>query len=229
MSGAREVAHDPDAHLRWLLPVSVFAAGGAVMVVELAGPRMVEPGRDAAASTWTAMIAVTLVALALGSWLGGRWADRAPEARRLFSILGAAALLVGLVPLASGPLAALTASMGARAGTLAAAGALFLLPLTLLGMIPPFAVRLATRHLDSLGGTAGRLGATSTLGSLAGTLLAGFVPVREDTLPLLLVGSAFVLVVLVLLHPLLRVARHRVAAEGVATSQGLTPDPWGGS
>jgi len=48
-------------------------------------------------------------------------------------------------------------------------------PSILLGMVSPFAARLRIRDLHSSGATVGYLYAISTLGSIAGTLLAGFV------------------------------------------------------
>jgi hypothetical protein len=47
------------------------------------------------------------------------------------------------------------------------AGVLFFCPTTLLAMVAPFSVRLASEKLDSVGGVAGRLYALSTLGNIA--------------------------------------------------------------
>jgi spermidine synthase len=53
--------------------------------------------------------------------------------------------------------------------------ALFAPASVLLGMVPPFAVRLCLHDSAYTGRTAGRLYAISTVGSIAGTFLAGFV------------------------------------------------------
>src|SRR5260370_500901 len=50
---------------------------------------------------------------------------------------------------------------------------LFAVPVTLLGCVSPFAIRLALRNVADAGQTAGRMYAVSTLGSILGT----FVPV----------------------------------------------------
>jgi spermidine synthase len=52
---------------------------------------------------------------------------------------------------------------------------LFGVPSVLLGMVSPYAVRLKMRAVESAGRTAGSLYALSTVGSIAGTFLAGFV------------------------------------------------------
>ncbi|MGV2437623.1 MAG UNVERIFIED_CONTAM: fused MFS/spermidine synthase [Anaerolineae bacterium] len=48
---------------------------------------------------------------------------------------------------------------------------LFAVPITLLGMISPFAIRLAVSDIQSSGNTVGQLYAVGTLGSLIGTFL----------------------------------------------------------
>jgi len=210
----------PGAHLRWQLPAGVFVAGGAVMVLELAGPRLGAAGGDAGPQAWAAIIGTTLLALAAGSWLGGRWADRAPHARRFFAILAAAGLLVAAVPLACAPLLRLSRAWGIESGIPAVALLLFA-PLTLLGMAPPFAVRLAARQVNSVGGIAGRMGATSTVGSLAGTLLAGFSPASNGP-EMLLLGSAAMLALLAASHAVAS-REPRTPALGRAGSASATP------
>ena len=45
-----------------------------------------------------------LVWIALGSGLGGRWADRRPRPETLYAITTVAAFLVGLIPLIAAPI-----------------------------------------------------------------------------------------------------------------------------
>jgi spermidine synthase len=54
---------------------------------------------------------------------------------------------------------------------------LFAPPVTLLGMVAPFAIRLALDTVESAGAVAGRLYALSTIGSLLGTFLAALVAI----------------------------------------------------
>ena len=65
--------------------------------------------------------------------------------------------------------------LGEKAGPLVASAALFLLPSVGMGVVSPFAVRLATHAVTSVGQTAGTLYALSTFGSIAGTMLTTFV------------------------------------------------------
>ena len=66
-----------------------------------------------------------------------------------------------------------SASVGAFLGSFFAAMAIFSVPITLLGMASPFAVRLGVETVEKAGEVAGRMYALSTAGSILGT----FIPV----------------------------------------------------
>ena len=50
--------------------------GGAIMIVEILGAKMLSPYIGTSHFVWTAQIAVTLIALALGYYVGGWLVDR---------------------------------------------------------------------------------------------------------------------------------------------------------
>ena len=85
---------------------------------------------------------------------GGKLADRRPEPRLLGSIVLAAALFIAVLPFVSRPILDVAVrgldavSVGAVVGSFFAALALFAIPVTLLGAVSPFAIRLA---LDDVG------------------------------------------------------------------------------
>jgi predicted membrane-bound spermidine synthase len=60
----------------WLY-LTVFMTGASVMVIELLGTRLIAPFYGASLYVWTSLISVTMIALAIGYFVGGRWADRA--------------------------------------------------------------------------------------------------------------------------------------------------------
>jgi spermidine synthase len=163
------------------LGVLVFVVGMASLGAEIAGVRLLAPYFGASTVVWANTIGVVLVALSAGYWLGGRAADRRPHIRALCWIALSAALLLAAVPFAARPLLdagvqALDAvSAGAFAGSLLAVLVLIALPVLLLGMVTPWALRLAVRSVDQAGTVAGRLYAISTAGSLVGTLLSALV------------------------------------------------------
>ena len=145
------------------------------MVLEVLGTRLIAPVYGTSLHVWSAIIAVTLLSLSVGYWVGGRFADRFPRATIYFLLFELAALLIVLLPLVREPVLNLTMPLGLRSGALLSAILFLGLPLTLLGMISPYAVRLAAHLITDLGRITGRLYALSTAGSLcrhpAGRLL----------------------------------------------------------
>ena len=154
-------------------------AGCACMVVELSAVRMLAPFFGDSAYVWTNVIGVILLALALGAWTGGIWAERIGLAapRRL---LVAASLVLAVVPFFAPILGdwllpqdlPLDAAMPALIrGSLAASVVLFGPPLWLLGAVAPGLVVGVANAGNGLGRSAGLVSATGTMGSLVGTFV----------------------------------------------------------
>jgi spermidine synthase len=163
----------PRLRFYWVVAVS----GGVLMALEILSSRVLAPYYGNSVYVWGSIISVFLGALSLGYLWGGRLSDRQPAMASLGRMLALAAAFQAVLLLAGSRLVAALAAFtgGSPAGTLLAAGLLFGPPSTLLATVSPWAVRLAARDLAHLGGTAGRLFALSTLGSLGGTLICTFV------------------------------------------------------
>jgi spermidine synthase len=160
-----------------MLYLIVFLSGASVMVLELVGSRIVAPFLGTSIYIWTALIGVILGALSVGYVWGGKIADRTPTYERLGSLFLCAAIATALIcPLQHPVLGYLQFSaFDMRLSAVLATCALFVAPSFLLGAVNPLAFRLALVDLKRSGEVAGRLYAVSTLGSIAGTFLAGFV------------------------------------------------------
>ena len=191
--------------------IVVFVSGAAVLAVELLGTRVLGPFYGVSLFLWSALITVTLLALSVGYAVGGRYADRGPELSRLCWMLVAAGAWLLLLPLLRGPVLHVAEPFGLRAAVLVAAFLLFGPPLTLLGMVSPYAIRLRTTSLGEVGRTAGDLYALSTIGSVVAALLTGFflIPYVGVARLTALVG---VLLVVVALVGLLAARRSKSAA-----------------
>ncbi len=169
--------------MRLRLGVVVFLAGIASLATEMAASRLVAPYFGASNAVWANVIGLMLAFLAAGYWLGGKLADRRPDPRVLAAILLAAAVLLAAVPFASRPLlhAALhgfsSISVVVVVGSFLSVLALFALPVTLLGAVAPYAVRLDLDTVGAAGSTAGRLYALSTVGSIVGTFATTFAAI----------------------------------------------------
>jgi hypothetical protein len=152
----------------------VAAIGGAgTMVVELAAVRLLAPWFGSSLIVWTNVIAVVLLALALGYLVGGRLSAGGDPRRRLGTTLLCAASWTALLPALSGAVARgfvpadLALSDAAEVvlwGSLAASLVLFLPPALLLGAVAPLAVEAVQRG----GGGRGHAGSGSCLPRLRG-------------------------------------------------------------
>ena len=138
---------------------SCSCAGMTTLGAEIAAARLIAPAFGASTVVWANTIAIVLVALAGGYWLGGRLAGppsaRARDgARRRCSGAG----LVALIPLLAIPLLGVTEdSLGEFAGSLLAQLVLVAPPVLVLGALSPWAIRLRVRSVDGAGDVTGRL------------------------------------------------------------------------
>jgi len=184
-----------------MLEIAVFLCGAVVMVLELAGSRVLAPFLGTSIIVWTSLIGVVLGSLSLGYWWGGRVADRRPQAKVLARIILLAAVATLLVAGLKGfILTFLQNRSSLSVSTLAATVALFAPVSVLLGMVSPFAVRLRMNDAKHSGRTAGNLYALSTVGSIAGTFAAGFwltAAVGTTNLVLLMAGVLVIAAALV--------------------------------
>ena len=162
-----------------LIFVAAFASGMTTLAVELSASRLLGSVFGTSNLVWANVIGLILLYLTIGYFVGGRWADRSPHHQTFYTILIWGAFLSALIPLISRPVLHLAAQavVGARAalamGSFVSVLVLFSAPVTLLGCISPFAIRLAIHSPDEAGKISGQVYAMSTLGSMIGT----FVPV----------------------------------------------------
>ena len=177
------------------LKLLVFSAGAVLMGLEIAGSRVLAPHFGNSVFVWGSLISVFLVALSLGYFFGGRLADRYPSHVLLSSICALVSLLIfALAAVANGLCGALLdVGLGERGGPLVASLLLFLPPSVGMGMVSPFAIRLATQSVASVGKISGNLYALSTAGSIAGTLLTTFVLIPLIGVSVILKGLGLVL------------------------------------
>ena len=154
----------------------VFAASGAVLVLEILGIRLVAPYVGLTLETTTAIIGTVLAGIAAGAAAGGRLADRV-DPRALLPLLLAAggALAVATVPLVR--LFGTGLQGGGDAAALLIALIALLPPAAVLSAVTPTVAKLELHDLAATGSVVGRLSAWATAGGLAGTFVSGFVVV----------------------------------------------------
>jgi spermidine synthase len=183
-SSAALAAHDGvasatsvGAPTRWQLLTLVFVSGMSSMALEMCASRLLAPYFGTSLFVWANLIGLILIYLSAGYFVGGRLADRFPSRRLLCTLTAVAALWVGLIPFISRPVLDWSVSgldtenASVFYGSLLAVILLFALPVTLLGVVSPFAIRLSVSRVGSAGRSAGGLYALSTAGSIVGTFL----------------------------------------------------------
>jgi spermidine synthase len=204
----------------YLLPSVVFLTGASVLIVEVLAVRILSPFYGNTIFTVSSVISVILLALSAGYYAGGALADRRPSLQWFFGLI----LVSGIVLLAFQAAGAVllprfSGAFSIELGPLFSAAFLFLLPAFFLGMLSPYAVRLQSSYVPShgVGRVAGEIFFWSTLGSISGSLLAGFVLIPRFGIDRILMANGCALIVLGL-GPLLalRASRARVGAAGAA-------------
>jgi spermidine synthase len=159
------------------LILTVFFAGMATLGMEMTASRLLGNVYGTSNIVWANIIGLMLVYLTAGYFIGGRWADRSPSPRTFYRVIAWGAFTGGLVPLVSRPVlrvaadAVETLDAAVMAGSFLSVLVLFSVPVTLLGCVSPFAIRLAISDPARAGTISGRIYAISTLGSILGTFL----------------------------------------------------------
>jgi predicted membrane-bound spermidine synthase len=215
---------------------AVLLTSAAGMALELAFARSAGPFLGTSTEVWSAVIAVTLAALAAGAWAGGTLADRlaSPE-RALAPAVGLAALFAGVTAVARDQMAALGLASAAVSGSLftgaAVAALLAIAPATLaIGAISPLAAKISLASIGRTGRTMGRLGAAGAGGSVLGTVLTGAVALPSIGTGATFAATTFALAVgaaILSLAPRRLVGRAAtvVAAAGALLALGATAAP----
>jgi SAM-dependent methyltransferase len=171
----------------------VFATSATVLLLEILAGRLLAPHVGVTLETYTGIIGTVLAGISVGTWLGGRAADRTDPRRLLAPLLvagGASALLV--VPLVD-LVAALRPGAGPGAVVLYAAVA-FLAPAAVLSAVAPAVVKLQLADVAHTGRVVGRLSAVGTAGAIFGTFATGFVLVAALPTRLIVVGVGILLI-----------------------------------
>ena len=195
------------------LSILVFISGLSVMAVEMSGLRLLAPYFGTSLIVTTVLIGSMMGFLSIGYSLGGKYGDRNPTLKSLSKVTLAASICILLIPLIGRPILQLAAAtlqpllMGAKLESAQVAFAtivggmlgtlfLFAVPVTLMGMVSPWAIRLGVSDVESAGKAAGRLYAMSTFGSIIGSFLPAIV-----LIPLLGVRQTFFLIGTLLMLP----------------------------
>ncbi len=195
--------------------VLVFFTSFVVLVLEIVAGRLLAPYVGVTLETFTTIIGVVLAGIALGTWGGGRLADRFDPRRLLGPLMVGGGLLTFLViPVIRvvGP----SVPPGSLVGLTFLTFLGLFVPAAMLSAVSPTVVKLQLQDLSNTGAVVGRLSALGTAGALSGSFFTGFVFVAAVSSTTIVLGTGAMitlggLVVWVALEP----SRSRHAATVV--------------
>lgn len=175
------------------------------LAIEFTTSRMLQTVYGTSNIVWANVIGLVLLFLTAGYFLGGWLADRYPNERVFYGLVCAAGfssvffLLLTSVLLKQASAALAAVNVGPIVGSLAGVVLAQSVPITLLGCISPFAIRLGVRDVAEAGRISGRIYAISTWGSLGGTYLPVLfvIPEAGTRLTAVIFGGLLLLVGLV--------------------------------
>jgi spermidine synthase len=163
--------------VRYFLIILVFVSGMTSLALEMCASRLLAAYFGTSLFIWANLIGMILLYLTVGYFIGGRLADRNPSEQVLCTITALAALSISILPFISQGILTWSitglaqASVSIFFSSLLGTILLFAVPVTLLGLVSPFAIRLATKDIGRSGKTSGSLYALSTLGGILGAFL----------------------------------------------------------
>jgi MFS family permease len=163
----------------------VFLGGFSVMVLEIIGTRYLAKDFGGSFYVWISQIGVILIALALGYAIGGALADRFQRAGFLAVPMAVAGLFIYFIPKFSPPLLEAIVNrhpmnqdipaIWVKLDPVLGSAVVFFLPCFVLAVISPYMVRVAARRLDRVGTISGLIYSASTVGSIAGVFVSGYI------------------------------------------------------
>jgi len=163
----------------------VFLGGFVMMVLEIVGARYLAKDFGNSIHVWVSQIGVVLIALAAGYYAGGALADRLQRLGFLAALLLPAGAFLYLIPnwtprfidriITRHPPGVDIPPIWQKLDPVMGSALLFLIPCLVLAVLSPYMIRLATRSLAEVGRSSGFIIAASTIGSIVGVFMSGFV------------------------------------------------------
>jgi MFS family permease len=169
--------------------VLVFLGGFIIMVLEIIGARFLAKDFGSSFHVWVSQIGVVLIALALGYYIGGALADRWQRLWVLVALLVPAGLVLFLIPncadwlidalIRRHPADQPIPPVWQKLDPVLGSALIFLMPCVVLATLSPYMIRISTQSLAQVGRSSGFIIAASTVGSIVGVFVSGFVLIDQ--------------------------------------------------
>ncbi len=168
------------------------------MSLEFSASRLLIPIYGSSIYTWGSLVGVILSGLSLGYHVGGRLADKIGSSFVKFcSIIFSAGLYIVFIPFISVIIIEVSNSITSefQYACLLATFLLLIVPTFLLGLVSPYAVKLAIKNILRVGNISGNLYSAGTMGSIIGTFLTVFVLIPTSEIRTIIFGLGLSLII----------------------------------
>lgn len=186
---------------KYVIEITVFLCGALGMILELVAARVLSPYVGSSNLIWTTIIGVMLTSMSIGYWLGGKLADKDPHRNRLSSLILLGAIFTSLIPIFEIIVVKTFAVFSQNLVIVAFVSAtiVFGIPSFVLATVSPYAVKLKDKQLEDIGKLSGSISSLSTIGSIFGTFVAGFLLIPTFGVRGIILGTTILLVLLSIL------------------------------
>ena len=183
---------------KYKMKITVFLCGALGMILELVAARILSPYVGSSNLIWTTIIGIMLTSMSIGYWLGGKIADKRPDINLLSLFILVGAFFTSLIPLWETVLVKPFSEISNQLVLVAiiCSALVFGIPSFILAMVSPFAVKLEDKTHEDIGKTSGKISSLSTIGSIVGTFVAGFLLIPNLGVRMLILILTIVLFIL---------------------------------
>lgn len=186
---------------KYKLETIVFLGGAIGMGLELIAARILSPYVGSSNVVWTSIIGIILISMSLGYWIGGKSADKEANLNQLANILLCSALATSTIPLLETCVVKILAGIipNLIISAILCAIIVFSIPSFILAMISPYAVKIKSKEETQIGSLSGKISSLSTIGSIVGTFLMGFLLIPNIGVSNINISITIILVVMSLI------------------------------
>ena len=212
----------------WCLIVAVsIVSNAALLISQQVAIRLMAPLIGSSIETWSAILGMFLLGIAIGNWISGKLADRYASTTLLVAGLLLGSVSMFLMPVAVDLIAGSKtfALLSLEGQILSASFIVCLLPGITLSLVTPPSIRSLVQCTDDIGSASGRIFAWGTFGSLIGNYLTGFVLLAMFGVRTIVEATSLTLLFLaVIVHVVGRRVSSRRPAESEAVPAGPIAD-----
>lgn len=148
-----------------LLLLISFIEGGTLMAFEILSSKLYTPFLGSSIYVWTAILTITLLGLAIGYRIGGKYVgNAAPKMMKIALVV--AAFSVGISSFICAPILEGLLSLDVKTASIIAGLLIIFIPVTAMGMISPLIVELLSKKGTAVPAASGLVYGIGTFGGI---------------------------------------------------------------